>query len=172
MIVWRGALPVLFAYFREWPMRISVRSMSALSAMLAPALMLAAPLPAAAQSADEPAVDDDQPMAEMTEKLADPENQQQMAMMMRAMGEILLDMPVAPMMNAMRDMGGEDMPEVAPDTTLRSVAPEAGRLPEEIERNVPRAMQAMSKMAGAMEVMMPALRDMAQQMKDRLPRDY
>lgn len=52
------------------------------------------------------------------------------------------------------------------------MAPEAGRVPEEIERNAPRAMQAMSKMAGAMEVMMPALRDMAQQMKDRLPRDY
>lgn len=153
-------------------MRKTAPAVSAFSAMLVPALALAAPLPLAAQSADEPVMEDEQPIAEMTDKLADPEHQQEMAMMMRAMGEVLLDMPVAPMMNAMRDIAGGDMPEVAPNTTLRSMAPEAGRVPEEIERNAPRAMQAMSKMAGAMEVMMPALRDMAQQMKDRLPRDY
>lgn len=143
-----------------------------LLAFALPALALAAPLPLAAQSADEPVTEEQESLSDMTDKLSDPQNQQQAAMMLRAMSEVLLDMPVAPMMNAMRDIAGGDMPEVAPNTTLRSMAPEAGRVPEEIERNAPRAMQAMSKMAGAMEVMMPALRDMAQQMKDRLPRDY
>ena len=147
-----------------------------LLAFALPALALAAPLPLAAQSADEPVTEEQESLSDMTDKLSDPQNQQQAAMMLRAMSEVLLDMPVAPMMNAMReagrDMGGEDMPEVAPDTTLRSMAPDAARVPEEIERNVPRAMEAMSKMAGAMETMMPALRDMARQMKERLPQTY
>lgn len=147
-----------------------------LLAFALPALALAVPLPLAAQSADEPVTEEQESLSDMTDKLSDPQNQQQAAMMLRAMSEVLLDMPVAPMMNAMReagrDMGGEDMPEVAPDTTLRSMAPDAARVPEEIERNVPRAMEAMSKMAGAMETMMPALRDMARQMKERLPQTY
>lgn len=87
-------------------MRKTAPAVSAFSAMLVPALALAAPLPLAAQSADEPVMEDEQPIAEMTDKLADPEHQQEMAMMMRAMGEVLLDMPVAPMMNAMRDIAG------------------------------------------------------------------
>lgn len=152
-------------------MRIYVLPVLALSAAA-----MAAPLPLAAQSADEPMAEEQESVSDMAETLSDPEKQQQAAMMLRAMSEVLLDMPVAPMMNAMRevgrDMGGKELPEVAPDTTLRSMAPEAERLPEEIERNVPRAMEAMSTMAQAMETMMPALRDMAEQMKDRLPRTY
>ena len=65
--------------------------------------------------------------------------------------------------------GGSDAPEVDPDATLRSMSPHADRVPEEIEKNLPRALDAMGSMAEAMEKMMPALKDMAERMKDVAP---
>lgn len=108
-------------------------------------------------------------MSEMAERLSDPETQQQMAMMVRAMSEILLDMPLAPMMEAMSEVAGEEAPAVDPDTTLRSMAPASGRVPEEIERNMPRVMETMGKMAEGLDKMTPAMRQMAERMKDALP---
>lgn len=125
------------------------------------------PLPAFAQDAK--AADESRPMSEMSERLSDPATQQQMAMMVRALSEILLDMPLAPMMEAMSEVAGEDAPAVDPDTTLRSMAPASDRVPEEIERNLPRAMEAMGKMADGLDKMTPAMRRMAERMKEALP---
>lgn len=137
---------------------------------LIPAVLLgglAAPLPAFAQDSDAPV--DSGAMSEMAERLSDPEQQHKMAMMVRAMSEILLDMPLAPMMEAMSEVAGEEAPAVDPDTTLRSMAPAADRVPEEIERNLPRAMEAMGKMAEGMDKMAPAMRRMAERMKEAFP---
>ena len=105
----------------------------------------------------------------MAERFKDPEQQRQMALMLRTMSEVLLDMPLAPLMEAMGEVAGEDAPEVDPDATLRSMSPHADRVPEEIEKNLPRALDAMGSMAEAMEKMMPALKDMAERMKDVAP---
>ena len=105
----------------------------------------------------------------MAERFKDPEQQRQMALMLRTMSEVLLDMPLAPLMEAMGEMAGEDAPQVDPGATLRSMAPQADRVPEEIEKNLPRALDAMGSMAEAMEKMMPALKDMAERMKDVAP---
>ena len=128
---------------------------------------LAAPVPALAQDAEAPA--ESGAMSEMAERLSDPEQQQKMAMMVRAMSEILLDMPLAPMMEAMSEIAGDEAPEVDPDATLRSIAPASDRVPEEIERNLPHAMEAMGRMAEGIEKMAPAMRHMAERMKDALP---
>ena len=143
--------------------------------------LVAAPAPLLAQDAteDEAPLALEEPQADFTdmaERLKDPERQRQMALMLRTMSEVLLDLPLAPMMEAMgdvsKDMTGKEMPKVDPDATLRSVAPQADRVPEEIEKNLPRALNAMGSMAQAFEKMMPALQQMAERMKDvELPAD-
>lgn len=109
------------------------------------------------------------PFSKMAERMRDPENQRQMALMLRTMSEVLLDMPLAPLMNSVGEIAGEDAPRVDPDATLRSVAPEADRVPEEIEKNLPRALDTMGSMADAFEQMMPALEQMAERLRDAAP---
>ncbi|MBX7491999.1 hypothetical protein K3163_02110 [Qipengyuania sp. 1NDW9] len=132
---------------------------------------LAAPAPLLAQDADLPSPDlaEEEAKAELAEKFADPEYQRQTALMVRSLAEVLLDLPLSPLMDAMGQAAGEDAPEVAPGTTLRSMAPEAGRIPEEIERNLPRAMESMAALSEAFEAMKPALEDMAERMKEAAP---
>ena len=107
--------------------------------------------------------------SDMAERLKDHEQQRQMALMLRTMSEVLLDLPLAPLMEAVGEVAGEDAPQVDPDATLRTLSPEAERVPEEIEKNLPRALDAMGSMAKAIEAMMPALQDMAERMKDIAP---
>ncbi|MBX7539534.1 hypothetical protein [Qipengyuania sphaerica] len=145
-----------------------------LTALSAAAIAAPAPLLAQDAEADEPLAleDPEKPFSEMAEKMKDPERQRQMALMLRTMSEVLLDMPLAPMMEAMgemsKDMTGKDMPDVDPDATLRSMSPQAERIPEEIEENLPRALDAMGSMAEAFEKMMPALQEMGEVMAERM----
>jgi len=133
--------------------------------MLGAALM-AAPLPVAAQ--DLPPAESEE-LTDLQATLSDPAKQQEIAATLRVLGEVLLDLPLAPLAEAARDITGEEMPEVSPDTTLRSMAPEASRLPEQLERNAPRAMAAMGEMSRAFETMLPALRDMAKRLEEHAP---
>ncbi|MXO48806.1 hypothetical protein GRI69_11115 [Erythrobacter vulgaris] len=134
---------------------------------------LLASAPAFAQDADtqEPLAleERESPFSDMAERMRDPENQRQMALMLRTMSEVLLDMPLAPLMNSLGEIAGEDAPKVDPDATLRSVAPQADRVPEAIEKNLPRALDTMGSMADAFEQMMPALEQMAERLKDAAP---
>lgn len=129
--------------------------------------------PAFAQDVDtaEPTALEEQesPFSDMAERMRDPEDQRQMALMLRTMSEVLLDMPLAPLMNSVGEIAGEDAPKVDPDATLRSVAPQADRVPEAIEKNLPRALDTMGSMADAFEQMMPALEQMAERLKDAAP---
>ena len=142
------------------------------SALVATAVAVPAPLLAQ----DDPGAIDSLELEEtqadfsvMAERFRDPEQQRQMALMLRTMSEVLLDLPLAPLMEAVGEVAGEDAPHVDPDATLRTLSPQADRVPEEIEKNLPRALDAMGSMANAMEAMMPALRDMAERMKNAAP---
>ena len=138
----------------------------ATAAFVAPASLLAQ------DASDETIVameERESPFSEMAERMRDPENQRQMALMLRTMSEVLLDMPLAPLMNSVGEIAGEDAPRVDPDATLRSVAPEADRVPEEIEKNLPRALDTMGSMADAFEQTMPALEQMAERLRDAAP---
>ncbi|MFN2099722.1 hypothetical protein [Altererythrobacter sp. MF3-039] len=139
------------------------------------AIAMLAPVPALAQietvdpdlaAAAEPVID-----SESIDRLGDPETQQQLATTIATLSEILLDLPLAPLANAVADAGIDLAEEVPEDTTLRQLAPEAEQVPDQIAENLPRAMTAMASMAQGIEAMMPALRDMAERMKDALPRD-
>ena len=131
----------------------------------------AAPVPALAQDADEPAFDEREGagLTEMADTLSDPERQRELAMMLRAMSEVLLDLPIAPLTDAVAEIAGEEAPLVEDGATLRSIAPEASRVPEEIEKNLPRAMEAAGTLAETLEVMLPQLRAMAERFSDTLP---
>ena len=144
--------------------------------VLAPLAVLV-PAPLLAQEIEEEAPlaleETGRDFSDMAERLQDPRKQREMALMLRTMSEVLLDLPLAPLMEAVGEVGedltGEEAPRVDPDATLRSVAPEAGRVPEQIERNLPRTLDAMGSMAEAFGKMMPELQDMADRLKDSVP---
>ena len=145
---------------------------------LAAALAVTA-APAAAQDSDAPIYDElsvdaapeTLPLADMADEMRDPERQRDMALMLQTMTEVLLDLPIAPLAKAAADMAGEKAEEIDPDLTLRKVAPDAGRLSEEVAVVVPRAMQAMGGLAEGLSEMTPALRDMARRLREALPKD-
>ncbi|MDG6080153.1 hypothetical protein E3U23_13240 [Erythrobacter litoralis] len=130
------------------------------------AAMIAMPLPAAAQDA-QPA--ESEALTGLQATLTDPAKQQEIAATLRVLGEVLLDLPLASLAGAARNITGEEVPKVSPDTTLRSMAPQASRLPEQLEENAPRAMAAMGDMSRALETMLPALRDMAKRLEETVP---
>lgn len=140
--------------------------MKPLGLSLCAAIMFAAPLPLAAQD-HVPA--QGEALSDMQTTLADPAKQQEIAATLRVLGEILLDMPLAPLAEAAERITGEAMPDVSPNTTLRSMAPEASRLPEQLERSTPHAMAAMGDMTQALEALLPALRDMAKRLDEAGP---
>ncbi|QPC98992.1 hypothetical protein [Qipengyuania soli] len=137
--------------------------------LILPAAALAAfATPAAAQD-DAVTSSETAPLAGMAEQMRDPERQREMAMMVQTMTEVLLDMPIAPLAKAAADMAGEQAEEIDPNMTLRKMAPDAGEVSKQVGKNLPRAMEAMGSMAEGFAAMAPALREMAERMKDALP---
>ena len=97
----------------------------------------------------------------LAERLADPDTQEQLSATLATLSDVLLDLPLAPMAEAVAEAAGEDPEAVDPDVTLRSMAPGAGEVPRVIEDRLPEAMDRMAGMSGALAKMLPALRDLA-----------
>ena len=129
-----------------------------------------APASAMAQNAsDGPASSDGAAAAaQLQSKLSDPKTQQQIAGTVAVLGEMLLDMPIAPLARSVAEAGGGDPAAVDPDMTLRKYAPGASAVPGVAAKNLPRMMDTMAGMAGGLEAMMPALRGMAERMQGAL----
>ena len=126
-------------------------------------LSLALPTAVSAQATDREGLSD------LGEQMRDPAYQRDMALMLQAMTEVLLDMPVAPLAQAAAEMVGEETRDIDPDLTLRRMVPQADRAGEEVARVVPRAMQAAGSMAEGLAAMTPLLRDMASRMRAIAP---
>ncbi len=126
-------------------------------------LSLALPTAVSAQATDREGLSD------LGEQMRDPAYQRDMALMLQAMTEVLLDMPVAPLAQAAAEMVGEETRDIDPDLTLRRMVPQADRAGEEVARVVPRAMQAAGSMAEGLAAMTPLLRDMAARMRAIAP---
>ena len=60
-------------------------------------------------------------MSDLGEQMRDPAYQRDMALMLQAMTEVLLDMPVAPLAQAAAEMVGEETRDIDPDLTLRRI---------------------------------------------------
>ena len=134
--------------------------------------MLAAPVPASAQiETIDPDMAADQPAdsADLADRLADPAVQQQLTTTVAVLGDVLLDLPLAPLAKALADAGVEAADEIPGDTTLRKLAPGTTGLQDEVAERMPQMMGAMARMAKGMNAMMPALRDMAAQARRALP---
>ena len=126
-------------------------------------LSLALPTAVSAQATDREGLSD------LGEQMRDPAYQRDMALMLQAMTEVLLDMPVAPLAQAAAEMAEEEARDIDPDLTLRRMVPQADRAGEEVARVVPRAMQAAGSMAQGLAAMTPLLRDMAARMRAIAP---
>ena len=126
-------------------------------------LSLALPTAVSAQATDREGLSD------LGEQMRDPAYQRDMALMLQAMTEVLLDMPVAPLAQAAAEMADKEARDIDPDLTLRRMVPQADRAGEEVARVVPRAMQAAGSMAEGLAAMTPLLRDMAARMRAIAP---
>ncbi len=140
--------------------------MRAYPLVAAAALSLATPT--FAQSQDEASDSGEEALAEMSDKLADPEFQEQAAAMAQVLVGSMLDLKVGPLAEAMNDATDGHGPDVDPDASLRDWAPDAEDIPETIAEKLPEAMTMMSGMTEGMQSMLPALRDMAEQMRDAI----
>lgn len=129
-------------------------------------IFAAALLPLAAPAV---ASDTERDLDHMARAMGDPARQQAMARALGAMTEVLLDIPLAPIIGPLAEAAGEDPRRVDPDVTLRKMSPAAGEVPRQIERQLPRAMGAMAGMSGALAGMLPQLREAAERMRDALP---
>ncbi len=127
---------------------------------LAALSVLAVPMPVMAQDAGA----DERAAEQLADTLRNPVVQDQMAGVVAAMSEALLDMDLSPMAEAVAKATGEELPEMERGRTLREMSPDAERLPETIDRELPRAMDRMADMGDAFALMLPALREMAEQM--------
>ena len=134
---------------------------------LGSAIVLSLPSGALAQSSD--AEPQSSKLADLSQKLEDPAFQQQMAVLAQSLAHVLLETPVGPLSEALNDATGSKIEPADPRATLGDMVPEAERIPEELGENLPRAMEAMSAMSGAIEAMMPALREMAAHLEPSLP---
>lgn len=110
-------------------------------------------------------------LADAAGELADPARQQQVATMAGAMVAALMQLPVGGMLRAAADMAGQDAGAIDPDATVADLAGDhAADAPAAVAERLPQMMGMMAQMAGAMDQMVPHLRDMAETMKREMPR--
>ena len=131
-------------------------------------LSLAAPAAAAAHDRA-PDRDADPALDQMARTLGDPARQEAMARALGTMAEVVLDLPLAPILGPLAEAAGEDPRRVDRDATLRKMSPGAGAVSRQIERQLPRAMGAMAGMSGALAGLLPQLREAAERLRDALP---
>jgi len=143
---------------------------AAAPALLALALVAA---PVSAQEVTPP--DQADGLTELSQTLSDPVKQQQIANTLAVLSEVILDLPLAPIVEplsrAAGDITGEEAEPVDPNMTLRRMRPEASDLPAEITDKVPQAMNGMARMSESLAALLPALRAMGEQLKTALPSD-
>jgi hypothetical protein len=107
--------------------------------------------------------------ARLAEAMRDPAAQQATAVAARALSEALLNIRVAPLLEAIETAEGAPPGTVDPNLTLRDYAgPEAERVPEEVSRRLPAMMGALGNMTGALETMLPQLRETARIMREEV----
>lgn len=108
--------------------------------------------------------------AEIAERLNDPLTQYVVAGMISAASKALLDIPVAPVIDAVEQASGRRVGNVPRDARLGDLAgADEERLRERIVSDVPRAMAAMGALASAAGEMAPALERAARSVRESLP---
>lgn len=132
-----------------------------------PFALLAAP--ALAQEVDHAPAAETETLDRMAQSLSDPVRQAQLAATLAALTEIALDIPLAPIVEPLAEAAGEPAGQVDPDLTLRRMAPRSDDLARTIQERLPQAMDRMAGLSGGLAALVPALRDMADQLETALP---
>lgn len=129
--------------------------------VLSALLVAGTPLPALAQDEAE------SPLSDAVAMMSDPEMQEQASLMAAMLVGALLEMPVGELADSVAVMAGEEESDIDPDARVRDMlGPDAANAPEIVAERLPQMMQGMAGMAGALEAMMPQLREMAVRMRD------
>ena len=154
-----------------------------------PFFVLAAPLAAQTDGQTNGAIvlpefDAPAPIAEvalggLSEKLSDPATQDEIAATVSVLSEILLALPLAPLIEPLAEATADvaDLPRrpVDPDLTLRRMSPRAGEVAQRVARDLPRTMDRMADASDGIAALIPALRDAVRQIGERvetsLPRE-
>jgi len=124
-------------------------------------IVLSAIAAAAAAFASTPALAAEGDAARLADELNDPAKQAEMAAMVQTMANLMLEMPVAPLLRAKAEIEGTDPEAVDPNLTVRDLAgPEAENAPREIAVRLPHMMGALATLAVSLEQMLPQLRAM------------
>lgn len=136
--------------------------MRALPAVAAAAFALA--MPSLAHAEEPPTAAPEAKLAELSDKLADPNIQAHAAEMVRVLMGHMLEIEIGPLVDAMNRATDGRGPDIPSDARLRDLAPEAEDMPEEFAERLPEAMNSMSAMAEGMGQMIPALAEMAERL--------
>ena len=115
----------------------------------------------------------------LAERLSDPATQDEIAATVSVLSEILLDLPLAPLIEPLAEATADvaDLPRrpVDPDLTLRRMSPRAGEVAQRMARDLPRTMDRMADASDGIAALIPALRDAFLQIEERvegsLPRE-
>lgn len=111
----------------------------------------------------------------LSDRLSDPRTQDEIAATVSVLSEILLDLPLAPLIEPLAEATADaaDVPRrpVDPDLTLRRMSPRAGEATARIAGELPRAMDRMADMSDGLAALIPALREAARRIEDSLPRE-
>ena len=128
---------------------------------------------------DAAAPDSETPLESLSQRLSDPRTQSEMAATVAVLSEILLDMPLAPLIEPLAEATADvaDLPRrpVDPDLTLRRMSPRAGEVAQRVARDLPRTMDRMADASDGIAALIPALRDAFRQIEESvassLPRE-
>ena len=131
----------------------------------AAAALLALATPSLSHAQDTAPPEAEPALAEMTEKLGDPVFQAKAAAIAQVLVSTMLDMEIGPLAEAMNEATDGRGPDIDPDARLRDLTPDADAIPEQVGDRLPEAMTAISAMGEGMQAMLPALRQMAEQMR-------
>ena len=130
--------------------------------------------PLAAQSADyddvEVAGDSEEALRAFGDRLSDPDYQRDTAMMVSTLSEVLLDLPLAPILSPLAEAVDPDAEPLDPQMTLRRMAPEAGIVSEELEERLPQAMNGIAALSEGLAASLPAMRETLGRLSEALDR--
>ncbi|MCB2066842.1 MAG: hypothetical protein KDE15_09415 [Erythrobacter sp.] len=119
-----------------------------------------------------PAMAQDSQLEDFAQAMQDPFTQAQYAEIGAALVAVALQVPVAPLAEAVADLpGGERLPPVDPDARVADlVGPRGERVPAVVQRELPRVMGAMGAVAASLDATAPRLRAMAERLAHNYPR--
>lgn len=111
-----------------------------------------------------------EPAERAAQLLSDPDNQAQAAATVDALSEVLLQMPVGTMVEAMSRIRGADAPDIPRDAKLGELLGEDGDVMRaRLVERLPELMSAMAGMSEGFGEILPQLREAARRLPRNLP---